>query len=64
MDYLKSKNFKYVQGSTGLHEGTYKIFVNFINYSDMDILNDFNINKSERDDNKNRYIRVALRETY
>ena len=34
-DYLKSKNFKYVQGSEGIHEGTYKIFVNFINYSDI-----------------------------
>jgi len=34
-DYLKSKNFKYVQGQQGVHDGTYKIFVNFINYCDI-----------------------------
>lgn len=37
-DYLKSKNFKYVQGSSGVHDGTYKIFVNFINYCDITYL--------------------------
>ena len=37
-DYLKSKKFKYVQGSEGLHEGTYKIFVNFVNYCDITYL--------------------------
>lgn len=34
-DYLHSKKFKYVQGSEGLHEGTYKIYVNFVNYCDI-----------------------------
>lgn len=34
-DLLHNKNFKYVQGSEGLHEGTYKIFVNFENYCDI-----------------------------
>jgi len=34
-DYLKNKNFKYVQSQEGVHEGTYKIFVNFINYCDI-----------------------------
>ena len=34
-DLLHERGFKYVQGSTGLHEGTYKIFVNFINYCDI-----------------------------
>lgn len=34
-DFLKSKNFKYIQGAEGIHEGTYKIFVNFINYCDI-----------------------------
>jgi hypothetical protein len=37
-DYLKSKNFKFVEGSTGVHGGTYKIFVNFINYCDITYL--------------------------
>lgn len=37
-DYLKSKHFKYVQGSEGMHEGTYKIFVNFVNYCDISYL--------------------------
>jgi hypothetical protein len=32
---LHSKNFKYIQGVEGLHEGTYKIFVNFENYCDI-----------------------------
>jgi len=32
---LHSKNFKFVQGSEGLHKGTYKIFVNFENYCDI-----------------------------
>jgi len=34
-DYLKDKNFKYIQGQEGIHEGTYKIFINFINYCDI-----------------------------
>lgn len=34
-DHLKSKNFKYVQGQEGIHGGTYKIFVNFVNYCDI-----------------------------
>lgn len=34
-NHLHSKNFKYVQGSEGIHAGTYKIFVNFINYCDI-----------------------------
>ena len=34
-DLLYSKNFKYVQGSEGVHNDTYKIFVNFINYCDL-----------------------------
>jgi len=34
-DYLKNKNFKYVQGQEGIHTGTYKIFVNFVNYCDI-----------------------------
>jgi hypothetical protein len=34
-DLLHSKNFKYIQGTEGLHEGTYKIFVNFENYCDI-----------------------------
>jgi hypothetical protein len=34
-DLLYSKKFKFVQGSEGLHEGTYKIFVNFENYCDI-----------------------------
>lgn len=37
-DYLKSKNFKFVEGSTGVHDGTYKIFVNFVNYCDITYL--------------------------
>jgi hypothetical protein len=34
-DILHNKNFKYIQGTEGLHEGTYKIFVNFENYCDI-----------------------------
>ena len=34
-DLLYSKNFKFVQGSEGVHNDTYKIFVNFINYCDI-----------------------------
>ena len=37
-DYFKSKNFKHIQGSSGVHDGTYKIFVNFINYCDITYL--------------------------
>ena len=32
---LHTKNFKYIQGSEGVHVETYKIFVNFINYCDI-----------------------------
>lgn len=34
-DLLHSENFKYIQGTSGLHDGTYKIFVNFQNYCDI-----------------------------
>jgi len=34
-DILHNKKFKYVQGQEGIHCGTYKIFVNFINYCDI-----------------------------
>lgn len=35
-DFLHSKNkFKYIQGTDGIHEGTYKLFVNFENYCDI-----------------------------
>ena len=34
-DLLYSYKFNYIQGSEGLHEGTYKIFVNFENYCDI-----------------------------
>ena len=34
-DILFSKNFKYVRAEEGVHEETYKIFVNFVNYSDI-----------------------------
>lgn len=37
-DFLHSKKFKFVQGSEGVHAGTYKIFVNFINYCDITYL--------------------------
>jgi hypothetical protein len=33
-DLLHKKEFKYVEGSEGVHPETYKIFVNFINYAD------------------------------
>jgi len=32
---LYQKKFKYIQGSEGLHGGTYKIFINFENYCDI-----------------------------
>jgi len=34
-DYLHSKKFKYIEGKGGVHEETYKIFVNFDNYVDI-----------------------------
>jgi len=34
-DILQEKNYKYVQGSEGVHPETYKVFVNFINYCDV-----------------------------
>ena len=34
-DLLYSKKFKFVQGSEGVHNDTYKIFVNFVNYCDI-----------------------------
>jgi hypothetical protein len=34
-DLFKNKKFKYIQGVEGVHEGTYKIFVNFENYCDI-----------------------------
>jgi hypothetical protein len=34
-DFLHSKGFKYVEGKGGVHEETYKIFVNFENYVDV-----------------------------
>lgn len=34
-DLLYSKKFKYIQGVEGMHDGTYKIFVNFENYCDI-----------------------------
>lgn len=37
-DFLYSKNYKMVQGSEGIHEGTYKIFVNLENYCDITYL--------------------------
>jgi hypothetical protein len=37
-DYLHNKNFKYIQVSEGIHPGTYKIFINFINYCDISYL--------------------------
>ncbi len=37
-DFLKSKNLKYISVQGGIHEGTYKIFVNFINYCDISYL--------------------------
>jgi len=33
-DILHKKEFKYIEGSEGVHPETYKIFVNFINYAD------------------------------
>jgi len=37
-DYLYEKKFKYIQASEGVHPGTYKIFINFINYCDISYL--------------------------
>ncbi len=34
-DRLFKKNYKHVKGQEGVHEETYKIFVNFINYCDV-----------------------------
>lgn len=34
-DFLYEKGFKYIQGSEGIHSGTYKLFINFINYCDI-----------------------------
>jgi hypothetical protein len=34
-DLLHSQKFKFVQGAEGVHNETYKIFVNFINYCDV-----------------------------
>ena len=34
-DYLHSKGFKHIEGKSGVHEETYKIFVNFENYVDI-----------------------------
>ena len=34
-DILYEKKYKYVEGSEGVHNETYKIFVNFINYCDI-----------------------------
>jgi len=34
-DYLHSKGFKHIEGKGGVHEETYKIFVNFDNYVDV-----------------------------
>jgi hypothetical protein len=34
-DILTEKGYKFVQGTEGVHGGTYKIFVNFINYCDI-----------------------------
>ena len=37
-DMLYSKKFKYVQAKEGVHNETYKIFVNFVNYCDITYL--------------------------
>lgn len=34
-DFLHTKGFKYIEGKSGVHEETYKIFVNFANYVDI-----------------------------
>lgn len=39
-DLLHKKEFKYVEGSEGVHPETYKIFVNFINYADCSYMPD------------------------
>ena len=35
VDLLHKKNYKYTEGKEGVHQETYKIFVNFINYCDI-----------------------------
>jgi hypothetical protein len=35
VDFLHKKNYKYAEGKEGVHQETYKIFVNFINYCDI-----------------------------
>ncbi len=37
-DYFKSKNLKYIMGEEGIHETTYKIYVNFVGYCDITYL--------------------------
>ena len=56
-DYLHSKKYKFVQGSEGVHAGTYKIFVNFVNYCDITYLpkNIFDNIQYIEDKNKLRY---------
>ena len=40
-DELFKLNFKYVEGSEGIHNETYKVFVNFINYSDITYISQY-----------------------
>jgi hypothetical protein len=56
-DFLYSKKYKFVQGSEGVHSGTYKIFVNFINYCDITYLpkNIYDNLQYIEDNNKLRY---------
>jgi len=35
LEELHSQGFKHIDGKNGVHDGTYKIFVNFINYCDI-----------------------------
>ena len=35
LEELHSQGFKHIDGKNGAHDGTYKIFVNFINYCDI-----------------------------
>jgi hypothetical protein len=35
LEELHKKGFKHIEGKNGVHNGTYKIFVNFINYCDI-----------------------------
>ncbi len=37
-NFFYEKEFKYIQATEGLHPGTYKIFINFINYCDISYL--------------------------